>query len=74
MKEKSKQEIEFFTKALELNPYLTQAVYGFAMAARFVKSREGEERVVRPFQADQPRPGRLGAGAGTGRLAHENIW
>ena len=27
LKEKSKQEIKFFTKALELNPYLTPAVY-----------------------------------------------
>ncbi len=64
MKEKSKQEIEFFAKALELNPYLTQAVYGFAMAARFVKSeKERNEwfdrfKRINPDQdASMPAPG-----------------
>ena len=65
------EEIEFFTKALELNPYLTPAVYGYAMASRLVKTQERERRVVRAFQTDQPRTGRLGAGAGTGRRADE---
>jgi tetratricopeptide (TPR) repeat protein len=34
LKEKSKEEIAYFAKALELNPYLTPAVYRYAMAAR----------------------------------------
>ncbi len=34
LKEKSKEEMAYFKKALELNPYLTPAVYRYAMAAR----------------------------------------
>ena len=54
MKEKSQQEIELFTKALELNPYLTQAVYGYAMAARFVKSPKERDEWFARFKKINP--------------------
>ncbi len=58
LKEKSKKEILYFTKAVELNPYFTPAVYRMAMAARFTMGRkEGNEwfqryRKINPDQAD----------------------
>ncbi len=63
IKEKSKTEIAFFTKALELNPYLTPAVYRFAMAARFVNPKDSTEwfarfRRINPDQdGSVPAPG-----------------
>jgi tetratricopeptide (TPR) repeat protein len=54
MKEKSQKEIELFTRALELNPYLTQAVYGYAMAARFVKSAKERDEWFSRFKKINP--------------------
>ena len=63
IKERAKQEIVFLKKALELNPYLTPAVYRFAMASRFAMTRkESTEwfdrfRKINPDQPDRC-PGR----------------
>ncbi len=64
IREKSEQEIALLGKALELNPYLTPAVYRFFMASRFVmsakESKEWQQRFQRinPDQPDSvPAPG-----------------
>jgi hypothetical protein len=48
LKEKSKRQIPYFAKALDLNPHLTPAVYRMAMAARYAigpkESKEWFER------------------------------
>ena len=54
IKEKSKQEIVYFSKALELNPSLTPAVYCYAMAARFVKSEKERNEWFHRFQQIKP--------------------
>ena len=53
IKEKSKQEIALLGKAIELNPYLTPAVYRFYMAARFVMSHK-EKGMAPAIPANQP--------------------
>ncbi len=54
IKERSKREVELFSKALELNPNLTQAIYGFAMAARFVKSEKETKEWFDRFRRINP--------------------
>ncbi len=54
IKEKSKQEIALLGKALELNPYLTPAVYRFYMASRFVMSTRESKEWLQRFQRINP--------------------
>jgi tetratricopeptide (TPR) repeat protein len=69
IKERAKQEIVFLKKSLELNPYLTPAVYRFAMAARFTMTpKETTEWFVR-FRKINPDQPDSAPGPGPGEVA-----
>ena len=64
--EQAKEQIALFAKALELNPYLTPALYKLAFAYRLHGDADEAEGAARPLAEDQPRspgtvarPGRL---------------
>jgi tetratricopeptide (TPR) repeat protein len=61
--EQSQKQIEFYTKALELDPYLAPAIYRMAMAARFAWPRAKTDalfarwRKINPDGDPTPGPG-----------------
>ncbi len=67
----AKEQAALYSKALELDPYLTQAIYRLALAYSPCRRAAQAERASGTLGQDQSRP--PAAGAGSGKLGREGV-
>ena len=67
----AKEQGALYSKALELDPYLTQAIYKLSFVSRLAGDREKQKAAPGPLGGNQPRP--PATRTGSGKLGREGL-